>query len=200
MRGPALSKSVQNAEQKRIDIVRSAESLFLGQGYAVTSMDRIADAAGVTKQTVYRYFPAKEALFVAVMEHVRASSDAGRYVFSSGTLTEELTGFGRHLLAFHLQPRVLGLYRLMLTEGAQSKLLPGFMAAGSQPVLHALQELLERHSVDRTDLEFKAQMFTAMVLAPRNHLLMSNKLRMPRALQESHVRKVVEFFCHGLGA
>jgi AcrR family transcriptional regulator len=44
--------------------------VFLSQGYAGTSMDRAAAAAGVSKQTIYSYFQDKEGLFTALIERV----------------------------------------------------------------------------------------------------------------------------------
>ncbi|MBT5881739.1 MAG: helix-turn-helix transcriptional regulator, partial [Rhodospirillaceae bacterium] len=86
---PVLSRSAENAEIKHSDIIRSAESLFLQQGFGATSMDRIAEEAKVTKQTVYRYFPSKEALFAAVMQHVRGRKSEP-HAFSSAPLIDEL--------------------------------------------------------------------------------------------------------------
>jgi AcrR family transcriptional regulator len=44
--------------------------VFARSGYAATSMDDVAAAAGVTKLIVYRHFDAKEALYRAVLEGV----------------------------------------------------------------------------------------------------------------------------------
>lgn len=54
-------------KRKRSAIVRAARKLFLEGGYAKTSMDGIADAAGVGIKTVYRHFENKDDLFSAVM-------------------------------------------------------------------------------------------------------------------------------------
>lgn len=62
------SRSVRSAEgrvagRKECAVIAAARKLFLDQGYAETSMDAIAKAAGVSKATLYAYFPSKEALF-----------------------------------------------------------------------------------------------------------------------------------------
>jgi AcrR family transcriptional regulator len=44
------------------DIMRSAEELFMRQGYEKTSIQQIADHAGLTKGALYHYFDSKEAL------------------------------------------------------------------------------------------------------------------------------------------
>ena len=103
-----MSKTRQNADQKRQAIVLAAKGLFLDQGYVVTSMDTIAQAAEVTKQTVYRYYPSKEALFAEVMQHIR-QSDSAPYQFSSGPLEDELISYGVQLLEFHLRPEARAL-------------------------------------------------------------------------------------------
>ncbi|MDH5359903.1 MAG: TetR/AcrR family transcriptional regulator, partial [Gammaproteobacteria bacterium] len=88
-----MSKSIENAEKKRYSIVQAALELFLQHGYGVTSMENVASEAGVTKQTVYRYFPSKETLFVAVMERIRAE-ESQPYRFGSDSLQIELENFG----------------------------------------------------------------------------------------------------------
>src|SRR5437762_1457394 len=54
--------------RKRTAIVDAARNAFLEGGYAQTSMDRIAAAAGVSIKTVYRHFENKDDLFSAVMQ------------------------------------------------------------------------------------------------------------------------------------
>lgn len=54
--------------RKRTAIVDAARQSFLEGGYAQTSMDRIAEAAGVSVKTVYRHFQNKDDLFSAVMQ------------------------------------------------------------------------------------------------------------------------------------
>ena len=49
--------------RKRRAIVEAATTLFLENGYRGTSMDQIAAVARVSKQTVYKHFSDKEALF-----------------------------------------------------------------------------------------------------------------------------------------
>ena len=55
-------------QRKRVAIVDAARHAFLETGYAQTSMDSIATAAGVSVKTVYRHFDNKDDLFSAVMQ------------------------------------------------------------------------------------------------------------------------------------
>lgn len=191
------SKAEQNARDKQLAILRVAEAMFLKSGYAATRMDAVADKAGVTKQTVYRYFPAKEALFAAVMAQVR-DNGAEPYTLGDGELAEELRQFGHWCLGFHINPRALGLYRLMLMEGGQRSLHQTFMEAGPQKVVGPLAEFLQQRCEGLEDPQFHARMFTSMLLAPRNTLLLGNDKKMNPEAQREHVEKVVGLFLKAL--
>ena len=58
----------QKSTEKTAAILKGAMQEFLAHGYAATSMDRVAKAAGVSKATVYSYFGDKEGLFNALIQ------------------------------------------------------------------------------------------------------------------------------------
>src|SRR4028119_358916 len=60
----------QLSPEKTAAILDGAMRVFLEQGYAGTTMDRIAAESGVSKPTVYSHFHDKEALFNALMEQL----------------------------------------------------------------------------------------------------------------------------------
>lgn len=53
---------IARTAQTRADIAASAVSLFLRDGFDATTVDQIADDAGVARRTFFRYFPSKEAV------------------------------------------------------------------------------------------------------------------------------------------
>ena len=55
---------------KRAAVVEAATEEFLTYGFSGTSMDRIAEAANVSKRTVYDHFPSKEDLFQAISNEI----------------------------------------------------------------------------------------------------------------------------------
>ncbi len=63
--------------RKRKQIVDAALKAFLGHGYAESSVNKIADDAGVSIKTLYRHFETKDELFSAVMQAACASSARG---------------------------------------------------------------------------------------------------------------------------
>jgi len=62
--------------RRRGRILATATALFATRAYSLVSMDEVADAARMGKATLYRYFPSKEDLYVAVFEQVLNEIDA----------------------------------------------------------------------------------------------------------------------------
>lgn len=62
------SRRQAQAEQTRVDIVSTAQKLFVENGYAGTTLAAVAKQAGVVVETVYRSFGNKAGLFKAVVE------------------------------------------------------------------------------------------------------------------------------------
>jgi AcrR family transcriptional regulator len=56
---------------RRAAILAAAAEAFADRGFADTSMDDVAAAAGITRLIVYRHFGSKEDLYTAVLQHVR---------------------------------------------------------------------------------------------------------------------------------
>ncbi|HHP1548673.1 TPA: TetR/AcrR family transcriptional regulator, partial [Klebsiella pneumoniae] len=52
---------------KQADILRHASTLFNREGYQSPSIERIAEHAGISKMTFYRYYADKEALILAIL-------------------------------------------------------------------------------------------------------------------------------------
>ncbi|MGH8420271.1 MAG: TetR/AcrR family transcriptional regulator [Pseudomonas sp.] len=63
-------------DRKRESIVQAAIAEFRDNGFEVTSMDRIAARAQVSKRTVYNHFPSKEELFSEMLQRLWARAAA----------------------------------------------------------------------------------------------------------------------------
>jgi len=71
-----LTRRRAHAAQTRQDILKAAQQLFLEGGYAGTTINEVAAAAGVAVETIYRGFGSKAALFKGVMEAAIAGGAA----------------------------------------------------------------------------------------------------------------------------
>lgn len=64
-----MEKTQQTKSLKRQQIVETAYELFKQNGFFATGVDLIMAKAGISKRTMYKYFPTKNDLIVAVLEH-----------------------------------------------------------------------------------------------------------------------------------
>ena len=64
----ATSLSTNTISPKAQQILKGVRSVFLEMGYEGASTDKLARAAGVSKGTLYNYFPDKQTLFIAFIE------------------------------------------------------------------------------------------------------------------------------------
>src|SRR5438874_5441961 len=67
------SGRLRKADRKR-QLLEHAKQLFVTHGYQNTTTKEIAEAAGVTEPVLYRHFESKKALFLEVLEEVRAAT------------------------------------------------------------------------------------------------------------------------------
>lgn len=67
-------------------LLAAARGLFVAQGYRHTTVDEIAEAAGLTKGAIYFYFRNKEALLLALLDRVET--------VLVGRMTERVAGAG----------------------------------------------------------------------------------------------------------
>jgi AcrR family transcriptional regulator len=67
-RGGTLGSKRRPADDARLRILEAAERLFYEQGLRAVGVDAVAEAAGVTKRTLYYHFASKEELVVAYLE------------------------------------------------------------------------------------------------------------------------------------
>src|SRR5262245_19969108 len=79
-RGPGRPVNPDLLERRRVEILDAAARLFAARGYADADTQVLADELGVGKGTIYRYFPSKRELFLAVadraMRRLREAVDA----------------------------------------------------------------------------------------------------------------------------
>ena len=107
---------------RRDAIAKTAASVFIAGGFVETSVDQIAAAAQVSKQTVYDYFGSKEQLFLEVMTAAEQAvlnqmgDQLGAEIAASDDLERDLVRLARRYLQAVLDPDVMALRRLVIGE------------------------------------------------------------------------------------
>jgi AcrR family transcriptional regulator len=103
------------AEQRRRQLVTVALELFAYRGYRATTMDDIAEAAGVTKPLVYQHFSSKRALYLELVDsiaHELQAAVGSAVMEAEGPRQQVERGFAAY-------------FRLVITKEAEFRLLYG---------------------------------------------------------------------------
>lgn len=130
---------------KREAILEAATALFFERGLTATTMDMVAERAGVAKMTVYAYFADKPALLKAVFAR---NTEAFRLPeLGDGEDLDAsfaaLDAFGERLVAFLTQPEIVRSARMMAENAnAYPELAAAFFAAGPAAVLARVARFL----------------------------------------------------------
>lgn len=182
-----MSKSQENYNKKRVQIVSAASGLFLSLGFERTNMDAVAERAEVTKQTVYRYFPSKIDLFSAVIGSI-SDGDIDHEFGRRGVL-EELIRFGENFISVHMDRDRLSLYRIMMAESGEGNQLSQVFKDKAQSVRKAPFIAFLKDRVNLSEPEDSADIFCSMLLCFRNQIILGNK-EIP---DDYNIRKHAEF-------
>ena len=120
MKRHADGRVQQTRERLRV----AAHRLFLRQGYLATSIDAILAEAGIaSKETLYRHYASKEALFADVLSHLTMEQPGFSERLTAlpapddlEALRRALTTLAREILAMMNQPGYLPLVRMVIAE------------------------------------------------------------------------------------
>src|SRR5512135_2087611 len=95
------------AEFRHEEILEAARRVFAQKGFRDTSVDEIAQAAGVAKGTVYLYYSSKEAIYTAALEDGlrRLIDDVRARMGAAAGLREKIRAFVATKLAHFDQHR-----------------------------------------------------------------------------------------------
>jgi AcrR family transcriptional regulator len=136
-------------EAKRSDILNTAASVFLEQGFARTSMSEIAARVGGSKTTLYGYFQSKEELFVEVVvaeaakELLPAFEDLDE---KAPELRDALVPVGEKLLTYLLTPDAIAALRMVMSEAGRSDIGQHYYSNGRERGMSYIAGFLERAS------------------------------------------------------
>ncbi|MCR9126173.1 MAG: TetR/AcrR family transcriptional regulator [Rhodobacteraceae bacterium] len=99
-------------------VVEGARKVFMTDGFQGASVDDIARAAGVSKATLYSYFPDKRLLFmeVARLECARQAGETAALIDSSAPPAQVLRFAASRLLGFLLSDIGQRVFRICVAE------------------------------------------------------------------------------------
>lgn len=200
------------AQAKADQVRHAAQKLFLAHGVGATSMDAITSEAGVSKQTVYTYFPSKEALLSAVLHglvgqraHAWEQRQSAQGQLDSWTALEaELAQFGNQVIKALMDVEYLATARVIVAEaGSSPEYGELFRKSVAEPVLKAVTAIIRRAVDDgllaEAPHEDVARMYVGSLLT---FVLLDGLLRADDIKRPSprRVRRLTGFFIDALQA
>jgi AcrR family transcriptional regulator len=179
--------------RKRQAILAAATEVFLRDGYLGTSMDEVAALSGVSKQTIYKHFGSKEALFVEIVTSMtNATGDAVHNDMpdiADDDVARYLEDYAFRQLSIVLTPNIMQLRRLVIGEVARfPELARVLYERGPQRALGILAAMFARFA-ERGQLRIGDPMTAAQHF---NWLVMSAPLNQAMLLGDDAIPKPAE--------
>jgi len=108
----------QGPEEKRQEILSTARTLFVTEGYAATGMEVVARHAGVSTATLYAHFQSKADLFRMTLAELisEVAQGVARDSGGSGSAQQRLTAFAKSYAAFCASPSTRAVLRMVCAE------------------------------------------------------------------------------------
>jgi AcrR family transcriptional regulator len=133
-------------------VLEAAKKQFSEHGFEGSSVDAIAKASGVSKVTIYSYFPTKADLFHAAISHrvAREFGHVDRAMLDPANPRDALSRIGRAFLTLMRSPDVINQHRSLYgAQGTDTAAAAAYYAAGPVPLVNSVAEYLRE--ADRAD-------------------------------------------------
>lgn len=198
---PSLFDEILSAEgsvSKQDMILAAAGRTFIQHGFEGSSMELIAKASGVARQTLYNRFPeGKEALFGAVAERMWRTFPVMDIASDEQALADPEVGLrkiGRGVAAFWAPPLAVAFLRMVIAEGPRfPELTRRFFEVGKTPAVSAvcnyIAEMSRRGKLVIEDPELASQQFLGMI---DETVLWSRIMGEPKELSTAQTDRVVD--------
>lgn len=149
--------------RKFFQVLEGAKSIFLRDGYEGSSVDDIAREAGVSKATLYSYFPDKRIMFMEVFrsELAREAADASALI-EVDLPVEQVLPFIVQILSAHLVSDIgVRMFRVSVGEAERfPSLAAEYYDAGPmllrQQLIDYLQHCVKKGELQISDFEMAA--------------------------------------------
>jgi TetR/AcrR family transcriptional regulator, mexJK operon transcriptional repressor len=150
LRARAGRPTKAQAVAREAELLDAALDLFLEQGYALTTIEGVAAALGMTKRTIYARHADKAALFKATVRRAiqRAAVEPEAFAaVDTGELESTLLAFARMRVAHVQSEAALKLQRIINAESYRfPEIFAWYAQASAGPPVAFLTQLLARHA------------------------------------------------------
>lgn len=191
--------------RKYDQVLRGAWEVFMSDGFEGASVDDIAREAGVSKATLYSYFPDKRLLFleVARLECDRQAQEGIAQIDPSKPIDELLRDVATHFVEFITSDFGQRIFRICVAESARfPELGQAFYETGPKAVHRILVQLfnfkISEGELAISDVELaadqfpelcKAQIFPALVFNMKSSYTPAEKNRIIEGAVETFMAR-----------
>ena len=200
----------EEADARDVRLLDVATKLFMERGFDGTSIDAVAEAAGISKPTVYARYHDKRDLFAAVLRKrirdwlapLSAAAESQANEAKSKSIKTTLHELSRHMIAYTLAPEVAACQRILSAQAVQFPELAklaneeGWLRA-VRGVSNILRQSAARGQIKVDDPELAAHMFLNLVLGHAKRLALYGIATDPET-EERHRKAAVDFFLNGI--
>ena len=186
-------------------IIKAALEVFGECGLANARLQDIAERAGVSKGTIYLYFPNKEELFREMIRQTAvAAIERAEQANVPGTPTNQLLAFMRGYWAFVRSPAFITIYRLVLGELHQFPDLAKFyanevVARGQKLMAGIISRGIDAGEFREIDPMVAARMLVAIIVM--NGIWRDEHTGVPLLAHKSDeevFRELAQFYLHAI--
>jgi TetR/AcrR family transcriptional regulator len=191
------------------ELLNAALDLFVEKGFAATRAEEVAARAGVSKGTLFLYFPSKEELFKAVVRE----SISGRFNEWNAEF-ETFEGNTAEMLRYCMNTwwerigatKASGITKLMMSEAGNFPELAAFYQQEVMTPAHQLIGRVLQRGADRGEFRQMDWTYTIFsVIAPLTFLVMwkhslgaCQPAGVPAIVPEQYLANQVDLLLHGL--
>jgi len=192
----AASAEAIRKGRKFDQVLDGARDVFLRDGYEGASVDDIARAAGVSKATLYSYFPDKRMLFLEICsEQCRVQADAAFDLEKCDLPVREVLRLGADLIVrFLVSPFAQSIHRLAVGEADRfPELARQFYrsgpALGHERIKLVLDAGVRRGELKIDDMDLAAEQFSALC---KTDLWIRVSFKITEEASEAEIARVVD--------
>lgn len=211
-RGAGGRPTREEATRRDERLIEVATNLFMERGFEGTSIDAVAEAAGISKPTLYARYRDKNELFAAILKgrierwlaplSAAAEAEAGAVGSKGSGIEATLHDLSRGMLALTLTAGAMSLRRIL---AAQSVRFPELAKLAQEEgwlrtvraIANLLQKFSARGEIRVEDPELAADLFLSLILGGSARLADYGIVIDPE-IQERRRQAAVELFLNGV--
>lgn len=202
-----MTEPIEIQDSKRQAIIKAATYLFLTHNYRSVSMDKIAQAAPVSKATLYNYFDSKNDLLAAVVQEICISivQTVTQTLSTTDDIKSNLRKIASTLVDVIYSTGGLAIHRLLVAESHEfpelgQMVYDNGMRPASEQLKIYLQQLNDSGHFSIPNPDFAADAFCGLLKSDLHFQCLVGVRPPPTELEKKQlIESAIAFFLQGIG-